>query len=89
MKLKLKSVVVTQTVPQHTHEPGEACMPGCANSGFSCESWGTATYTVNLETGACQGEVSDNTFVSPVWWKEHCARVGQRVKATFEGHALL
>lgn len=73
MKLQLRTVVVAQQVKLHTHEPGDPCME-------SCNEYGQALYTVNVDTGECTGEVAGlGVHVDKDWWMGHCTKVGARV----------
>jgi hypothetical protein len=40
-----------------------------------------ATYFVSLLDWSCEGEVNGLVLANPDWWKEHCAEVGQQVRA--------
>ena len=71
IELEPKIVVVEATLPGRSlYMPDVAGMDSVR-----------AIYRVSLEDWSCTGEVSGLVLADEAWWKEHCAEVGQRVKA--------
>jgi len=92
MELKMTKygheVLAIQEVVVHTlHKPGQPCW-GLDMSDAGC-SYGRAAFLVNLQTGECKGRVEgDIVMVDPVWWEEHCSRVGARVRESYKDHVV-
>jgi hypothetical protein len=96
MKMKLVSsheVLATERIRLHLHPPDQACSGMCADfrewTELGCR--GEAAYLVDLRTGETKGRIggeSDLVQVDPVWWEEHCARVGARVREEFRDHVV-
>ena len=92
-RVSSSEVLAIENVRLHLHPPSETCTGLCAEyeqwSELGCR--GEAGYLVNLETGECRGRIggeSDLVQVDPVWWEEHLARVGARVRESFQDHVV-
>lgn len=92
-KVSEHEVLATERVRLHLHPPSEACTGLCADY----ENWtelgcrGEAAYLVDLRTGECKGRIggeSDLVQVDPVFWEQHLARVGARVREEFKDHVV-